>query len=100
MAGAGARAEYTPGPWSVQHANSGVRIVQEANSTGPKAKVICSGLAGDRANARLIAAAPDMLAALQEIRSLLMAEGASPLAAIENALVPLDAAIAKATGAA
>lgn len=53
----------------VQHANSGVRIVQAANPTGPKAVVICSGLAGRRANARLIAAAPDLLAALKEIEA-------------------------------
>lgn len=56
--------KFTPGPWELQLANSGPRIVQSANATGPKATVICGGLSNNRANAHLIAAAPEMFAAL------------------------------------
>lgn len=58
--------EHTPGPWELQLANSGARIVvgELGNYT-----VICHGLGGNRANARLIAAAPDLLAALEEVTS-------------------------------
>lgn len=62
--------EHSKGPWEVQLANSGARVVQSANATGPKATVICTGLGGNRANARLIAAAPELLAALEMVMSL------------------------------
>jgi hypothetical protein len=64
---------HTPGPWLMQLSNSGARIVREnrPNNQAPlKYDVICSGLGGNRDNARLIAAAPDMLRMLRLIAAL------------------------------
>lgn len=58
-------AKHTPGPWTASGCDVG--------TLGPKGRVICwTGqpeveLKEARANARLIAAAPDMLTALQTI---------------------------------
>lgn len=58
--------KHTPGPWGA--------IGADVKTAGPNSRVICwTGVALDipldevRANARLIAAAPDMLAALRDI---------------------------------
>lgn len=59
-------AKHTPGPWGA--------IGADVKTAGPTSRVICwTGVATDipldeiRANARLIAAAPDMLQALRDI---------------------------------
>jgi hypothetical protein len=83
-------AKHTPGPWAAFGCDVG--------TLGPRHRVICwTGqpeveLEEARANARLIAAAPDMLTALQTIAlhiSSLDAQGVRELC---------DAAIAQATG--
>jgi len=83
---------HTPGPWQCGGrfitANDGGRIVISATETIPVA------------DARLIAAAPDLLAALQDL--LRIADGSEPCVG-EGYGIKLNAArgaIAKATGAA
>ena len=96
-------AQHTPGPWSVEidHHNNAPEYIR-AYADGEMhdlASVLCDETGNATANARLIAAAPDMLGVLQAIA-----------ADIENrARLGLDApawytraraAIAKATGGA
>lgn len=57
--------EYTPGPWTVDLAT---RRAQYSINSGPVRVALVNGGAGGEtgaANAQLIAAAPDMLAALE-----------------------------------
>lgn len=64
--------KHTPGPWTVEDVGYG--DIQENESrpmvTSPKGRIIADpgDDAAGRANARLIAAAPEMLAALKRIR--------------------------------
>jgi hypothetical protein len=51
---------HTPGPWRVAIHASGLLKVESRD------RVICDGFAKDYVNACLVAAAPDLLAALQE----------------------------------
>ena len=93
--------KHTPGPWA--HINPDgytVRHPQVYSDTGP----VCNATwLGDgrinelRANARLIAAAPETLEALQEIVAAADGEGWSQL---DATLAKARAAIAKATGGA
>ena len=93
--------KHTPGPWA--HINPDgytVRHPQVYSDTGP----VCNATwLGDgrinelRANARLIAAAPEMLVALQEIVAAADGDGWSQL---DATLAKARAAIAKATGGA
>ena len=88
--------KHTPGPWKQYRDSVGnvriqgnvaggpVAFIEEMNNTG--------GTEQDHANARLIAAAPEMLQALLVLRSYF--EGKEH---IPNALAPAIAAIAKAT---
>lgn len=59
--------KYTPGPWQVCLDNNGqLREVKAIDGCATVAKVN-PVLSGDLANAKLIAAAPDLLAALIEM---------------------------------
>lgn len=103
------KAAHTAGQWTVGHAGFERKPVVVARRAGRPATVcICDGGAReeDEANARLIAAAPELLAALKEIVA------ADDEAIRELAKIGLDAshqisaltekaraAIAKATGA-
>jgi hypothetical protein len=114
-------AQHTPGPWSIQWATHwGVddgtnteragcfQILSDPNPT--LANVLCTRTPWPerademRANARLIAAAPDLLAALEEARTgLQWYRDSFPEAtdgSDDEAMTRIDAAIAKATGAA
>ena len=77
--------KHTPGPW---HVSNGVQI-RSAKHQICKVWMMRNG--EDNANARLIAAAPDMLAALKDCREALRRSGAA------GELAVVDAAIAKAT---
>jgi hypothetical protein len=63
--------KHTPGPWATRQThkwpfNDGTWFV-EVFKNGMQQKVICDGL--PKSDARLIAASPDLLAALQQIMS-------------------------------
>jgi hypothetical protein len=66
----GATASHTPGPWIVR--GPGQSVICENNEQGTFVALAHQAQMGRaRANARLIAAAPEMLAALKEILSAL-----------------------------
>lgn len=84
--------QHTPGPWKV-------RLNQDCTfslfgENGKKILISNAGLINREANARLIAAAPDLLEALIDCRLAL------DLAHANGELAVVDAAIAKATGSA
>lgn len=81
---------HTPGPWRLELANSGARIAADKDTH------ICAALAGNRANARLIAAAPEMLAALKEVVRFVDSVGSEHINRVPFAAA--RAAIAKAEG--
>jgi hypothetical protein len=59
-------AKHTPGPWTASEKdNRGWRSIRSPRLAVPVAEVLGNGLCEDEANARLIAAAPDLLAALK-----------------------------------
>lgn len=90
---------YTPGPWvaSDHHSGMGWRIETDAPGYHNDGWIIASEMLGPDAadNARLIAAAPDLLEALEAI----MGERWSPAGRSEHVSDLARAAIAKATGA-
>ena len=84
---------HTPGPWS----SFGIYVTTEAGDTLARAEYSHCSLPEARANARVMAAAPDLLEALKALR-----DGAygNPSMPEENARIDAmaDAAIAKAEG--
>ena len=93
--------KYTPGPWVVNDLYADTEIRGPQNSGAMICVMSPWGIAADepspqRANARLIAAAPELLEALRECRALLSRSGLSFTSAAQNA----DSAIDKATGSA
>ena len=98
-------AKHTPGPWEAV-IQPGCHAVIASLSGGPKAVAIIGNNTPDDgnepmrfANARLIAGAPDLLAALQRIVAVLDKQVASPhLAERASPLAQAKAAIAKSTG--
>mgnify|MGYP000878657138 CR=1 FL=1 len=91
---------HTPGPWMVEPLGSACFEVK--CQCGYFIATCHDGVRGDRnadVNARLIAGAPDLLAALQRIVAVLDKQVASPhLAERASPLAQAKAAIAKATG--
>lgn len=61
--------EITPGKWSVFYGTNGTVVLNEDDEMIVSARNAISGFSEQEANARLIAAAPDLLAALQLIIS-------------------------------
>ena len=98
-------AKHTPGPWEAA-IQPGCHAVIASLSGGQKAVAIIGNNTPDDgnepmrfANARLIAGAPDLLAALQRIVAVLDKQVASPhLAERASPLAQAKAAISKATG--
>ena len=98
-------ATHTPGPWEAA-IQPGCHAVIASLSGGPKAVAIIGNNTPDDgnepmrfANARLMAGAPDLLAALQRIVAVLDKQVASPhLAERASPLAQAKAAISKATG--
>ena len=93
-------AKHTPGPWMVEPLGSACFEVK--CECGYFIATCHDGVRGDRnadVNARLIAGAPDLLAALQRIVAVLDKQVASPhLAERASPLAQAKAAIAKAIG--
>ena len=93
-------AKHTPGPWMVEPLGSACFEVK--CECGYFIATCHDGVRGDRnadVNARLIAGAPDLLAALQRIVAVLDKQVASPhLAERASPLAQAKAAISKATG--
>jgi hypothetical protein len=93
--------KHTPGPWSILDERRGF-IVTACDDCYDVATVRNIGNRDNAANARLIAAAPDMLAALQTIKQL--NDDAAPFGGeiyrdrVDRAWDAVRAAIAKATG--
>lgn len=95
-------AQHTPGPWAVRPngANSSPFGIEDAEQNHIASAIfeMTNGIEGARANARLIAAAPDMLAALKRLWEL----GQEPYPEVEretaDALADARNAIAKAEG--
>lgn len=99
--------KHTAGPWIWQHWPDGQNTVAEQSTLGTIANVWTSG-AGveiDRANARLIAAAPELLALAVRLEPMLASHEQAEKDRGDREhtslfLIELRAAIAKATGGA
>jgi hypothetical protein len=77
--------QHTPGPWTANR-----RYVETDEAT------VCEVFGGNRADARLIAAAPELLAALQSLIDMDVAYQRGPK--VEDAVEVARTVIAKATG--
>ena len=86
--------KHTPGPWVVRDGGTGY-----INQIGIDPSIGCAYGAGEEvdANARLIAAAPEMLNALRRA-ALALAFGAENFPAMSDDYKAVSAAIEKATG--
>lgn len=96
-------AKHTPGPWQVNHADPFQVCDADGETRGCAPIATMHGTyAEKRANARLIAAAPELMEALERCNSLLkIAEGQFPGAfnsKVRDATLAANAVIAKATG--
>lgn len=99
------QALHTPGPWRLNAGNE-IEIMDTSRAV---ARAVCGGLSGIRlreaeANARIIAAAPDLLEALQwaldELNGRTRYDEDVAEQQVENCYRLAEAAIAKARGAA
>ena len=94
-------AQHTPAPWSVEvdHSSNAPEFIRTYvdGEMYDLASVLCDETGNATANARLIAAAPDLLAALQNVAACFDANDPDSMA---NAMADARAAIAKATGGA
>ena len=57
---------HTPGPWAVETDGSWTRVLADSQPNSPVAIVICEPFTPWHANARLIAAAPELLKACEQ----------------------------------
>ncbi len=104
--------KHTPGPWSVDDYGAGQRIVVKgrkgftgdyrvADAHFSSDLVHCVRVAEMRANARLIAAAPELLSAIIDLADAARSAcNAAQHSALVQALFDADYAIAKANGVA
>lgn len=95
--------KHTPGPWEVGSAfdNYGeieIAIERMTPAGNLVVAVALGGLQGQDANAKLIAAAPDLLAALQAIVKSLVDQDDEGMIEHAQQMIDARAAIAKATG--
>lgn len=89
---------HTPGPWKA-HFGPGYTDISHVNESGRAGRLICSFSVptdADNANARLIAAAPDLLEGCKRALSILEAESAACKIYKAHWAI-ISAAIAKAT---
>lgn len=87
---------HTPGPWKAEYSEGDEWDVLAGESL-PIAYISGWACSSVEANARLIAAAPDLLAALKAAR-VFVAQRAGYSDVADQTLVDVDAAIAKAEG--
>lgn len=92
---------HTPGPWHIDYAAAGGGNIQSVN--GPVANTRWFGntqkeALEDFANARLIAAAPDLLEALKDLARSLSDSDEDGLTEYADVMVAARSAIAKAEG--
>lgn len=91
--------KHTPGPWTVESVRSGFYIMSQFDvivaTADPDGRY---GTIGNEANARLIAAAPDLLAALKHIISNCRVFCEDSMDIDDGAVYDARAAIAKAKG--
>jgi len=96
-------APHTPGPWTIAHDRKNPIVeaaaLEDADGIWHNGGYIIGRFFGDdaRENAALVTAAPDLLAALQDV---VRASDASDGDSLANAIQAARAAICKATGAA
>jgi len=88
-------APHTPGPWSIAGSGYGLDVRCAAGNIVGMTRRFGQNPAEVEANARLVAAAPDLLAALREALRFTPDVGVAAARAVSNA----QAAIAKAEGA-
>lgn len=90
---------HTPGPWAYRPSNSGHFIAGAGENSGYLAEVRqCRSKQDVRADARLIAAAPDLLAALRDVVGWVPGPTAFFTDGSDAAIKRARAAIAKAEG--
>lgn len=93
-------AQFTPGPWQVNHSDPEQVCDSDGEGRGCAPIAVMAGpQKGRRANARLIAAAPDLLEALRRLLEIIREEGCiAEHDARMYSLEAAEAAIAAATG--
>ena len=95
--------KHTPGPWTVGPAfdNDGqpeIIIEHQTPAGNLVVAVALAGLQGQEANARLIAAAPDLLEALEHIMRCIPMGGFAQIHHGSSTWEQIDAAVSKARG--
>lgn len=95
--------KHTPGPWQVgmafdNYGETEIAIEHMTPAGNLVVAVALGGLQGQDANASLIAAAPDLLAALQAIVKSLVDQDDEGMIEHAQQMIDARAAIAKATG--
>ena len=95
--------KHTPGPWKVgmafdNYGETEIAIEHMTPAGNLVVAVALGGLQGQDANARLIAAAPDLLAALQAIVKSLVDQDDEGMIEHAQQMIDARAAIAKSTG--
>lgn len=97
---------HTPGPWYVTHNSEGRRVISAQYAQGPSYTRICTmnqPESNNEVDASLIAAAPELLAALKIAIAYIYGSKAKSGVQISSVKADLDicmSAIAKATGGA
>lgn len=96
-----AKAEYTPGPWRVERKaeKRAQTVIRGGNGRGAVARLVRQGNSHDDANARLIAAAPELLEQLNNCLAYfnLMQKQGTNYVPTDNWLRGIREAIARAT---
>ena len=96
-------AQHNPAPWSVEvdHSSNAPEFIRTYvdGEMYDLASVLCDETGNATANARLIAAAPDLLAALQMVNRIWSHDQTANLAS-DSPVATVRAAIARATGGA
>jgi hypothetical protein len=91
------KSDFTAGPWAYQSAEVGVPLLRIICADGDHPANESRGYEEKEANAKLMAAAPDLLEALQELRDLMQGVIDGDYEPDSLTLKIADAAIAKAT---
>ena len=95
---------HTPGPWNAVESQPGIYLIRELCAEAEFSHIATASRRGPTellANARLIAAAPDLLAALEDAReeiAMRVLEDGGDQRSVTKACAKYDAAIAKARG--